>query len=179
MTESTAVDPQFLRPMYRFNTWANEQIREAIAGADEALVRRPLDLWFGSAFAILVHLYAGEAIWLSRLRDGISPSRLLAEADLPSVAALVETWREIDVQWEAYVATLTAAALEEPVAWSSQFGDSFTHARWQILMHVPFHSSEHRAHAATALTALGIRHGPQDFHLQFMPPEAVALRMGR
>jgi uncharacterized damage-inducible protein DinB len=170
------MDPALLLPMYRFNTWANEHLRKAITGADEELVRRPLDLWFGSAFAILVHLCAGERIWLPRLRDGISPPRLLTEDDFPSVAALVEGWREADAQWEAYVATLTAEILEEPVRWTSQRGDSFTHARWQILMHVPFHSSEHRAHAATALTVLGIRHGPQDFHLQFMPPEAVALR---
>jgi len=173
------MDPELLRPIYRFNTWANEQIRAAIAGADEALVRRPVDLWFGSAFAILVHLCAGESIWLARLRDGISPPRLLTAEDVPSVAALVETWGNLDAQWEAYVATLSSTALEEPVAWTSQFGDSFTHIRWQILMHVPFHSSEHRAHAAMALTMLGIRHGPQDFHLQFMPAEAVALRMGR
>jgi uncharacterized damage-inducible protein DinB len=90
---------------------------------------------------------------------------------------LVERWRDLDAQWEVYVAGLTAEALAEPVTWTSQHGDSFTHLRWQLVMHVPFHSSEHRAQAATALTALVIAHGPQDFHLRFMPPEAVALRM--
>jgi uncharacterized damage-inducible protein DinB len=173
------MDPHLFRLMYHFNTWANEHLRTAIVSMDESLAHRQLGLWFGSAHAILVHLCAGEAIWLSRLRDGENPSSLLTQDDVPTVSALVETWRDLDAQWECYVATLTVDSLAEPVTWISQHGESFTHLRWQLVMHVPFHSSEHRAHAATALTALGIRHGPQDFHLQFMPPEAIALRMGR
>jgi uncharacterized damage-inducible protein DinB len=173
-----AVDIDLLLPIYRFNTWANEAIRAALLVAGEERARRPLDLWFGSAFAISAHICAGETIWISRLRDGVTPPRLLGEDDFPDVAALTEHWRDLDRQWEAYVAGLTPAALAETVPWTSQHGERFTHIRWQILLHLPFHSSEHRAHAATALTLLGVRHGPQDFHLQFMPPDAAALRSG-
>lgn len=173
------MDPRPFPPLYRYNTWANGHIRAAIASADESLIRRPLDLWFGSAFVVLVHICAGEALWLSRLRDGVSPPRVLSDDDVPTVAALVELWRDLDAQWEAYVATLTSEALDEPVIWTSQHGDAHTHIRWQLVMHVPLHSSEHRAQAAVALTVLGIDHGPQDFHLQFMPPEAAALRTGQ
>lgn len=170
------MDIDLLLPIYRFNTWANESIREALLAAGDERARRPLDLWFGSAFAITAHICAGEAIWISRLRDGVTPARLLGEEDFSGVAALMEHWRDLDRQWEAYVASLTPAALEEVVPWTSQHGEDFTHIRWQILLHLPFHSSEHRAHAATALTLLGVRHGPQDFHLQFMLPDAAALR---
>ena len=171
------MDPLLLRPIYRFTTWANEHIREAALAAGDEVMRRPLELWFGSAFAIMAHICAGEAVWLARLRDGITPPRLLREADFPTTAALVETWRGLDVQWEDYVATLTGEVIEQDVTWRSTQGETFTLKRWQLLLHLPFHSSEHRAHAATALTQLGIRHGPQDFHLQFMPSDAAARRM--
>mgnify|MGYP001163430366 CR=1 FL=1 len=160
-------------PMYAFNTWANEGIREGLLGVSAEYLRRPLHLWFDSAFAILAHLYAGEQIWLARLRDGANPKRLLSAADFESTEQLVETWRTLDAEWETYVAALTAEQLDEIVTWQSQRGGTFSHVRWQLLMHVPFHSSEHRAHAGTALTQLGLKHGPQDFHFQFMPEEAA------
>src|SRR5437868_1673587 len=130
------MDPVFLVPMYRFNTWANGHIRDALPVAGDELLRQPLGLWFGSAFAILAHLVAGEAIWLARLRDSVNPDRLLTADDFPSVAVLEERWADLDREWEAYVAGVRAADLERQVPWTSQFGDSFTHQRWQILMQV-------------------------------------------
>lgn len=159
-----------LQAMYRFNTWANEYLREGIERADEALLRQPLDMWFGSAFNILAHLCAGEAIWLARLRDGTTPARLQTAADFPSPQALLATWRDADAAWEAYVATMTDAMLDEDVTWRRQEGDTFTNQLWQPVLHVAFHSTEHRGHASVALTRLGIEHGPQDFLYQFLPP---------
>jgi uncharacterized damage-inducible protein DinB len=172
------LDQELVQGLYRFNTWANGHIRDALLSAEEASLRQPLGLWFGSVFAVVAHICAGEAIWLARLRDGSTPARLLAADDYATIGDLVQTWRDLDADWEAYIATLDAARLTEPVSWTSQLGDGFTHTRWQLVLHVPFHSSEHRAQAALALTTLGIAHGPQDFHLQFMPPEAAARRMG-
>jgi uncharacterized damage-inducible protein DinB len=170
------VDPGLLLSIYRFTSWANEGVREGMARADEGALRRPIGLWFGSVMEIAAHLYAGEAIWLARLRDGTSPPRLLTAADFSSAAGLIDAWRAVDAAWEAYVATLTPASLDEPIHWTSQFRERLSHLRWQILMHVPFHCSEHRAHVATGLTMLGVSHGPQDFHLQFLPPDVVARR---
>jgi uncharacterized damage-inducible protein DinB len=165
--------------MYQFNTWTNEQLREAMTGVSAEYLRRPSGLWFKSALDILTHIYAGEAIWLARLRDGVDPPRLLTAADVGTTLELVESWRTVDRGWEEYVASLTSANLDEIVNWTSQMGDSFGHVRWQLVMHVAFHSSEHRAHAGTALTQLGLSHGPQDFLYQFMPVEAVRRRSGR
>ncbi|HLZ72582.1 MAG TPA: DinB family protein [Dehalococcoidia bacterium] len=167
------MDPAPFAPMYAFNTWANEGIREGMHGVSAEYLRKPLNLWFDSAFAVTAHLYAGEKIWLARLRDGVNPTRLLSAADFASTGELVEAWRDVDAEWETYIATLSGEQLDEIVTWQSQRGGSFSHIRWQLLLHVPFHSSEHRAHAGTALTQLGLSHGPQDFHLQFMPEEAA------
>jgi uncharacterized damage-inducible protein DinB len=95
------MDPASLQPMYRFNTWANEGIRDGLRRADGEALRRPLDLWFGSAFAIAAHLVAGEAIWLARLRDGVSPPRLQTADDFASAGELIEAWRSFDEQWES------------------------------------------------------------------------------
>ncbi|HTE83543.1 MAG TPA: DinB family protein [Dehalococcoidia bacterium] len=166
-----------LRSMYRFNTWANENLRQGIEGADEALVQRPLDMWFGSAFNVLAHLCAGEAIWLARLRDGETPARLLTAADFPGLQAMLQAWRRLDSEWEDYVKTLTNDILDSTVSWRRQEGETFTNQLWQPVLHVAFHGTEHRGHASVALTALGIEHGPQDFLYQFLPPPSATRPM--
>lgn len=171
------MEPVALRAMYQFNTWANENLRRGIEGADEQTLRRSLDLWFGSAFNILAHLCAGEAVWLARLRDGQS-ARLQTAADFPSVAALLQTWRELDAGWEAYVASLSAEQLDVAITWRRQDGEAFACPLWQPVMHIAFHGTEHRGHASVALTQLGIEHGPQDFLYQFLPPPSAPRPMG-
>lgn len=173
------MDPAAFPPMYLFNTWANEGLRAALTGVSIDYLRRPLGLFFNSAFDVLAHICASEYSWLARLRDGENPPRLLNGDDFISVAELLELWRELDAQWEAYVADLSAPALDEIVTWESQRGGAFSHVRWQLVMHVAFHGSEHRAHAGAALTKLGLQHGPQDFHFQFMPEVAVQMALSR
>lgn len=164
------MDPALLVPMYRFNTWANEHIRQAIEGVDEALVRRRLDLWFGSAFDILAHLVGAEEVWFFRLSAGVSPTKLPNANDYPSVAELVEDWRDVDAAWEEYAGGLTAEALDGIVEYTRQNGSRQSQPRWQPLVQVVFHGAEHRAHAGVALTQLGITHGLQDFNYMFIPP---------
>ena len=166
--------PQTLPAVYRFNRWANEHIRAAVTAAGEERARRPLDLWFGSLFAVLAHLVAAEAIWLPRLRDGVSAPRLLAADDFPSLDALVSEWRDLDARWESYVATLSPAELAADVTWTNTRGVVSVLPRETLVLHVAFHSSEHRAQAALALTQLGISHGPQDFFL--MPRDGAPKR---
>lgn len=125
-----------------------------------------------------MRICAGEAIWLVRLRDGQSPTRLYTADDFPSTAALVETWRAMDAEWETYVATLTDVMLAADITWHRQERETFSCKLWQPVTHIAFHSTEHRGHASVALTQLGIKHGPQDFLYQFLPPPSVVRPMG-
>lgn len=173
------MDTAAFLPMFQFNTWANEGLRAALTGVSVEYLRRPLGLFFNSAFDVLAHICAGEYIWLARLRDGENPPGLLSGDDFTSAVELADLWRDLDAQWEAYIAGLSTDALDEIVTWESQRGGTFSHVRWQLVMHVAFHGSEHRAHAGAALTKLGLQHGPQDFHFQFMPETAVQMALSR
>lgn len=169
-------EPSLLGPIFTFNTWANESIRAAMEQAGEATVRQALDLWFGSVFAITAHIVAAEETWLARLRGSRSPAPASAAADFATLGDLLSAWRAADAGWQAEVAAMTPERLGEVVTQITSSGDALTFQCWQIVLHVAFHGAEHRAHAATGLTQLGVRHGPQDFHVQFMPPAVAALR---
>ncbi|MFN8556127.1 MAG: hypothetical protein U0531_01815 [Dehalococcoidia bacterium] len=77
-------------------------------------MRAPLDLWYGSVFRILTHVYSAEFIWLSRVRDGVSPPPPAAD-DFASVPDLAAAWRDMDEQWERYIGGLDGTALTEAV----------------------------------------------------------------
>jgi uncharacterized damage-inducible protein DinB len=164
------MDLSTLQEMFRFNTWANEQLREAIAHAEEQVVRQPLDMWFGSVFTILAHINGAEALWLRRLRDAAPAAPLKATAEPPDVAALIEVWRETDAAWESHVASLSPEQLASSVTVKRRDGSTLNYEVWKPLMQIAFHGTEHRGHATVGLTQLGIAHGPQDFLDQFRAP---------
>ena len=165
------MDPATVQTIYRFNTWANESIREGIQTADEDVLRQPRDVWFGSVFKILAHICSVENVWLARMRDGSTTVRASDAGDLTGKAALIERWRDLDAQWEAYVATLSAEQLAADFTATRRDGVTSTYKLWQPVLQVAFHSTEHRGHATVVMTQLGIKHGPQDFLDQFRPTE--------
>jgi uncharacterized damage-inducible protein DinB len=170
------MDASTIQELYRFNTWANENVRDALDAVDDATMRRPLDLFFGSVYDILDHLYRAEQMWLDRLRsaDPAGPLQIPEPAGGPR--DLLARWRAADAEWEAFVGGLTPADLERPTGWGPGM-PVFTF--WQAVLQVPLHNSEHRAHATTGMTVLGIAHGPQDFLIQFVTPEFLAEMQAR
>jgi uncharacterized damage-inducible protein DinB len=158
------MDPATIREMFRFNTWANDGIREALGSADEQLLRSPIDgFWFGSIFFILTHILGAETIWLARLRDKDARVAPQSVDDFASAEGLVEAWAQKDQEWEDWAATLSSEQLAGDVTVSRRDGSTATYKLWQPVMQIPFHGTEHRGHATVAMTQLGIQHGPQDF----------------
>jgi uncharacterized damage-inducible protein DinB len=164
------MDSWSVQAMFRFNTWANEQLREAISLADEETVQRKLDLWFGSVFEILKHINSAEALWLGRLRDSPTSGRPAPIATPVDVGTLIEAWRAMDEQWESYVSSVLPEQLASAVTVRRRDGSTLSQEVWKPVMQIAFHGTEHRGHATVAMTQLGIAHGPQDFLDRFRAP---------
>lgn len=165
------MDPTSIQTMLRFNTWANENVREGLLSADEQVLRAPIEgFWFGSIFFILTHILGAETLWLARLRDGDALTRPQSVDDFASAEGLADAWRAKDEEWEAWAATLSAEQLASEVTTRRRDGGTMTYQLWQPVTQIAFHGTEHRGHATVAMTQLGIKHGPQDFILQFPSP---------
>jgi uncharacterized damage-inducible protein DinB len=165
------MDPASIQAMFRFNTWANEGVREGLLSVDDQLLRAPIEgFWFGSIFFILTHILGGETIWLARLRDPESTVRPPSMDDFASAEGLADAWRKKDAEWEEWAGAVSAEDLAESQSYRRRDGGSYTLQRGQIAMQIAFHGTEHRGHATLAMTQLGIQHGPQDFIMQFRPP---------
>jgi uncharacterized damage-inducible protein DinB len=166
------LDTALLRPIFRYNTSANEQIRKAAIVAGDELLRRPLDLWYGTMYDLLAHVTGAEQNWLIRVRDRATPPGMPSAGDYAGLDALLTRWRELDAEWEAYVATLHPTDLDASLRWTNQRGEPQEAPQWRPIVQVPFHSTEHRGHAGAGLTLLGIQHGQLDLLFQNPPIEA-------
>jgi uncharacterized damage-inducible protein DinB len=161
------MDPAGIQAMFRFNTWANENVREGLTAANEDKLRQPLDTWYGTIFSILTHVLGGETIWLARLRDGDTNAGAPSVDSFSSAGDLAKAWRAKDEEWERYTGGLSEEQLTTDFTARRRDGTTSTYKLWQPVMQIAFHGTEHRGHATVAMTQLGIKHGPQDFLDQF------------
>jgi uncharacterized damage-inducible protein DinB len=113
----------------------------------------------------LVHMLGAEQLLRIRIETDVSadPPR---GTDFPNPAALRQRWQEEERAMRAYLSTLDDGALNGPFRSrrsSGTMSDPLT--RWQILMHLVNHSTQHRSEAALLLTAFGHSPGDLDFGL--------------
>ena len=153
------------RVLFEYNTWANGRLLERIGELGESEYTRPAGLYHGngSIRATLVHMLGTEEAWLER-SQGRDLAGMLAEGEVPTMAALQTRWGEAAEKWGALLSQVTDVALDAPVTNTSpRSGRTFTNPLWARLAHVLHHGSQHRSEVALLLTQLGRSPGDLDF----------------
>jgi uncharacterized damage-inducible protein DinB len=138
----------------RYNSWANDQVLDAVSPVAEADFIRDLKNSFGSLRDTLTHVVWAEWIWLERWK-GVSPTLVFSPSDFPNVASLRERLHTVVVERSAYLRDMPAERLVQPMDYRNMKGEVWRHALWQQLYHVVNHSTYHRGQVATMLRQLG------------------------
>ncbi len=122
----------------------------------------PTTLSWGSVRDVLVHQLSAEWIWRMRIAEGRSPAALLRPDEFTGFAQLRSRFAEEETALRSNVAGWTEADLDAVVHYQSTSGMPFTTVRWQILLHVINHGTQHRAEIAHFLTEYGASPGDVD-----------------
>jgi uncharacterized damage-inducible protein DinB len=101
--------------------------------------------------------------WIERL-DGLAESPHLAFDDFPTRAAAKTKWDELRAETMEYVALLTEERLDGKIRWDLPLrGLSADNTRWEILLHVANHATDHRAQILAMLNQhFGVETTEQD-----------------
>jgi uncharacterized damage-inducible protein DinB len=158
------MDADYIRLLFGYNHWANQLILNQAAELSQEQFAAPMGLSMESIGGVLAHTLGTEVVWLARCRGG-SPGSILAQADLPTFAALRDRWQQQDAEQEAYLAKLTDADANARLTYKNTAGREFTSVVGHILAHVVNHGTQFRSEAGVALTQLG--HSPGDVDLIF------------
>jgi uncharacterized damage-inducible protein DinB len=139
-----------LAAMFEHNRWANEQLLEACRGLTEDQLATRVDGTYGSLGETLAHITSGEAFY-TLLLTGWRPSTPWQQDDpYPGIDPLLEVVRETGPR-------LLAAAESIPADQLIERDPGELIAASVILVQAINHATEHRAHATTILTQLGIQ----------------------
>ena len=157
--------------LYEYDRWANERVFQAVSALSEEQFTRDLGGSFRSVRDTLVHIIAGEWIWLAYWRAQSHRPALLAElrtqrdtlfnpAGFSNVAALQSKWAEVEKEQIAFVTSLTNESLEQMLpARGTQLGLA------HLMQHLVNHSTYHRGQIALMMRQLGAEPVATDFHV--------------
>ena len=109
----------------------------------------------GSIRNLMVHLASTDRRWMTGLRDAQDVGHLKFE-DFQMKAAARETFEKVAKDLADYASTLTETDLNSP-------NDKIREPRWQILLHIINHGTDHRSTVLQRLHEFGAPTFDQDF----------------
>jgi uncharacterized damage-inducible protein DinB len=146
--------PTMMQGLYDYHRWANRRLCDVAAALGSATERDVgKQFSFPTLKGMFAHIHGADLVWLARWK-GAAPTRLLGDADFPSMAALRARWDELETDQRQFVDGLAAADLERIVEYSNLSGTRLRAPLWQLLQHVPNHATHHRSEIATMLTMI-------------------------
>jgi uncharacterized damage-inducible protein DinB len=156
--------PDQIRRLFDYTDWAANLAWAAVEQLTDAQFTADLGYSQGSIRNLLIHDVSAGRRWLGRLKRATPPPHLAFD-DFPTRPSARAAWDRARGEWRAYLESLTDADLAEsvPVALPGR-GVQTENARWEILLHLVNHSTDHRSQILTLLsTRFGIATPEHDF----------------
>lgn len=160
------MDPEVIQELFSYNYWAFERVWACIVHLTDEQFAHEVDYSRGSIRNQVVHLMSATQRWVYRLQHIEPPPRLVNE-DFVSLAQIKTKWDELRDETMKYLDTLTREQLEEVIRWElPERGFMEEDRRWEILLHVANHGTDHRAQILAILNQhFGIETVEQDMIL--------------
>jgi uncharacterized damage-inducible protein DinB len=154
-----------IKMIFDYNFWAFERVWKCISKISDEQFVQEIDYSTGSVRNILVHIMAGNRVWISVLRGIEFPPRLLFE-DFDSHSKTKAKWDELQKEFLDHLNCLDQEQLDGPIHWELfSHGLKSTNLRWEILLHLANHATDHRAQI------LAILH--HHFHVQTVEQDMI------
>jgi len=150
--------PNEIKTLFDYNFWAFERVWEFISQLTDEQFIHEIDYSTGSIRNIVCHMMSANIRWVSRLQ-GKMPQLHLTYEDFDTLAKTAAKWDELKKEFQDYIDSLDQNQLDAEVNWEIQDrGWKMGTPRWELLLHVANHGTDHRAQI------LGILH--HHFHVK-------------
>jgi len=139
--------------LYRFNRWANRLILRACADLTPEQLAADCVGTYGQLHVTLAHIAAAESGYVHRLSTEPRILDWRDPAPTPPVAVLVDALERSGTRLIALAMEITD---DQIARFRTLDGEDVEIPGWVLLAQSIDHAREHRSHAATILTQLGI-----------------------
>lgn len=145
---------EFIQRIRRYGSWAVLQLLDGACKLTDAALDERFDMGPGSLRRAFLHLYNGELVWLGRWR-GARDTPWPSEDEPVSIATLRERFAANDAAQAAFLHTVSASDLDNPITYRDSRGSLFSATLRDMLIQGILHSHHHRAQAANMLRRAG------------------------
>jgi uncharacterized damage-inducible protein DinB len=184
MTDAVAL----IQRLHYHRAWVNQNLLAAASTLTLGQLRQPFPIGQGSIWKSLLHLYAGEFVWLEALLGNDDPvvkgdlrrqipGNQLGQGGIATLDELQREWTALEQRWQHYLANLAPASLAEPVyKWASVAVQRRRYAtsRADVLIHVCTHAQYTTAQVVNMLRHVGVEKFPDTMLITLARQETVA-----
>lgn len=155
---------EMLATMFDYNAATNVRLLAGAAKVPDEQLDTPSGYSVGSLRQTLWHIVLVEAGW-GRFCRGIEVDRTQPPPIAPTVpiAAFQAFQSEESAQIRAFLDGLSEDDFTATLARKNPDGTERRFIRWQVLIHILYHSAQHRSEVAELLTRYGQSPGDTDF----------------
>jgi uncharacterized damage-inducible protein DinB len=163
----------YIEQLFDYNYWANGLILKYAERLTPEQFTLPVSEHQGSPREILAHIMFAERYWLDRMQGTAFPvdvmKKQIGPQKFPEIKDLYGVWFDLELRMRQFLADLDENKLPRTFKHTRSDGTELEYRYIDILTHVVFHGTQHRAEMALILTNLGHSPGNIDYSLYLHP----------
>lgn len=143
-----------------YSAWASQRLLDAAAKLSPEELTRDFKTADKTVLDTLVHIYAADRVWLSRVLG--QPRAAFVDPEDRDLTLLQTEWPALHRRWKRWLGDRSDEDVTRPIPYLDLKGRPYSQPAWKILLHVVNHGTHHRGQVSGFLRAMGHAPAPLD-----------------
>jgi len=142
-----------LRLQLDYSAWASQRLLDVAAKLSPEELTRDFKTADKCVLDTLVHVYAADRIWLSRVLA--EPRATFVDPEDRDLTLLQSEWPALQQRWKLWLRDFGDGDEARQISYKDLRGNPYTQPVWQIVLHLVNHGTHHRGQVSGFLRAMG------------------------
>jgi uncharacterized damage-inducible protein DinB len=155
-----AVSVDTLRLQLDYSAWASQRLMDVAAKLSPEELLRDFQTADKTVLDTLVHIYAADRVWLSRMLA--EPRTTFVDPEDRDLSLLQVEWPALHQRWKLWLRDFNDDDASRVISYQDMKGRPYSQPVWQIVLHLVNHGTHHRGQVSGFLRSMGRTPPPLD-----------------